>query len=237
MSIEIDEQEDQLAPQSSLRDYLDHALRRKWIIVICLIVPLAVAFAVGSTRHKLYQGNAQVVLSRQNLANALTGIPDPASTTREFQRIVTTQSQIARSEGLAQKVAAAVPEAHTNASTLLSALTVSASRDANLVLFHVSGPDAVIAARLAAEYARQFVAFRHTLDGTSLNEALRTLESQLAPLRRDPVRNAALIDQLTTQRENLRTLLALQTTNAVAIPTPTSSDEIGTSSSGACSSP
>jgi non-specific protein-tyrosine kinase len=229
MNIEIEEQDEQLRPRSTWREYVDLMMRRKWVVAICLIVPLAAAIAVGSTRHEVYQGNAQVVLSRGSLANALTGLPDPAGTTREFQRIVATQAQIARSESLAQAVVEAVPEAGIDYKTLLGRLTVATARDANIVQFHVSGSDPTIAARLAAEYARQFVVFRRGLDGTAIREALTSLETQLKPLRADPVRNAAQIASLQDQQQNLQTLLTLQTANVVAIPTPTSSDAVGTS--------
>src|ERR1700730_5834115 len=62
---------------STLRDYLHVVRRRKWVILAAL-VPLPRA-AVLFSRHqpKKYEASAQVLLSRQNLSNALTGTVDP----------------------------------------------------------------------------------------------------------------------------------------------------------------
>ncbi|HEY6016196.1 MAG TPA: Wzz/FepE/Etk N-terminal domain-containing protein, partial [Gaiellaceae bacterium] len=63
---------------ATLRDYLQVARRRKWIILQAVVlVPLAaVLFSLQQT--PVYQASADVLLSRQNLANTLNGLQDPS---------------------------------------------------------------------------------------------------------------------------------------------------------------
>src|SRR3954471_9032343 len=92
----------------TLRRYLNVAIRRRRVVLICLILPVIAAIAYGSQKEAVYQGGAQVVIGRQNLANALTGTPD-ANQTNNFAEIVKTQEEIARTPTVARRVLAAVP--------------------------------------------------------------------------------------------------------------------------------
>ena len=61
------------AHAATLRDYLHVVRRRKWIILQAVVlVPLA-ALLFSLNQEKLYQAQAQVLLSSQNLAAQLTG--------------------------------------------------------------------------------------------------------------------------------------------------------------------
>ena len=87
---------------ATLRDYLHVARRRKWIIVqAAVLVPLAaVLFSLQQT--PVYQASADVLLSRQNLANTLNGLQDPTLST-QADRIAQTQADIARSPEVAKR--------------------------------------------------------------------------------------------------------------------------------------
>src|SRR3954465_10933627 len=62
---------------STLRDYVAVARRRKWIILQALVLVPVAALLFSLHQQKRYEASAQVLLSRQNLANTLNGIQDP----------------------------------------------------------------------------------------------------------------------------------------------------------------
>src|SRR4051794_14232383 len=122
---------------SALRHYLTIALRRRWLVLACLVMPLGAAVGYSLTQPKLYRGGAQVVLSRQNLANALTNTPDPTSQANDFLRIVQTQADIARSPIVAQRVLRAVRRSGWTFQQFLEHSSVEPKRDADLLVFRV----------------------------------------------------------------------------------------------------
>src|SRR5947209_8667164 len=80
---------------STLRDYLQVARRRKWIIIqAALIVPLA-ALAFSINQQAQYQGSAEVLLSTgPDLSDQLTGTPSYNNTPAD--RLAQTQASLAR---------------------------------------------------------------------------------------------------------------------------------------------
>ncbi|MEJ7786755.1 MAG: polysaccharide biosynthesis tyrosine autokinase [Solirubrobacteraceae bacterium] len=191
--------------------YLQVLRRRKLIFAICLIVPVAAAVAYGLSKSPVYQGSAQVLLSRQNLANALTNTPDPSSQTNNFSQIVQTQASVARSPVVAQRVARAVPTGLTYKDVLANS-SVEANANADILNFKAANGNKKLASRLANAYAREFVAFRRELDTTPLQGALAQLDRRL--MDATAASSEQLISQLTTRDQELRTLIALQTSNA-----------------------
>ncbi len=198
---------------SALRYYLEIARRRKLAVIAAFLTPLGAAVALGFLKPELYQGGAQVVLNRQNLANALTNTPDPASYANDFLRVVQTQAAIARSPDVARRVVRAVPEADLTFRQLISQSTVESQRDTDLLQFRVWHADRRAAADLTTAYAEQFVAYRRQQDTASLQDARAQLDRRLTQLERDAASNRQLISQLAAKEQELRTLEALQTSN------------------------
>src|SRR4029450_3836880 len=58
----------------SLSSYLRVLRRRKWIILACTLAVPAVVYFYSARQPAQYQASAQVYLSSQDLAGALTGI-------------------------------------------------------------------------------------------------------------------------------------------------------------------
>ena len=59
---------------TSLSAYLRVLRRRKWIIIACAIVVPVTAYVLSARQPAQYQASAQVYLSSEDLAGALTGI-------------------------------------------------------------------------------------------------------------------------------------------------------------------
>jgi Mrp family chromosome partitioning ATPase len=201
---------------STLRDYLNVARRRKWIILQAVVIVPVIAVVLSVRHQKLYEAQAQVLLNPVNLANALTGIPD-SSFYQTPDRIAQTQADVARVPDVAIR---AVEKAGIRGRTgygLLASSSVEADPNSNLLIFSVTDTDPLMAERLATAYAREYTTYRHELDTASLAKAVAGVQTRLRTLRAKGEADSALYTTLVGKVEQLRTMEALQTSNASLI--------------------
>jgi polysaccharide biosynthesis transport protein len=197
--------------RSMLRYYLTIIRRRRLVVLLGFVIPVAVA--VGLTVHakKMYQGSASVVISRQSLADQVTATPDPTASAPDFLNVVQTYADSARSTQVADRVVNAVKSAHLTATELLSDSTVSASQDSDILGFNVQSRDPALAQQLSTAYANQFVSYQQQQTNASIVAALAQIDSRLRQAKRTGP--ASLVGTLTSRDQQLRTLEALQTNN------------------------
>lgn len=208
---------------SALRFYLGVLRRRRTAALLGGLIPIALAIAATLHETSLYQGSAQVAINRQNLANALTGTPDPTSQANDFLRVVQTQADIARSPVIAAAVVRQFPQARLTAQGFLSHSVATPLRDADLITFQVSDHDPKLALQLTNAYARQFTEYRRTLDTASIERAKAQIDARLAQLKGQ---NSPLESGLASKSLELQTLETLQTSNAVLTNTATKAAQI-----------
>jgi len=204
------------SPETTLRDYLDVARRRKWIILQALLLVPAAAVAFSLTQTKLYQGTAEVLLSRQNLAAALTGTQDP-NLYQEENRLAQTQTDLAGVPEVARRVLRRTQITDRTAAELLDATAISARTNSDLLQFRVTDRDPAIAASLATAYAQTFTEYRRELDSAPIQRARREVETNLEGLRAEGETRGALYANLVNKLQQLSTLEALQTSNAYVV--------------------
>jgi succinoglycan biosynthesis transport protein ExoP len=198
---------------ATLRDYLQVVKRRKWMIIQAVVlVPLAaILFSLQQT--PMYQATADVLLSRQNLANTLNGIQDPSVYT-QADRLAQTQADLARSPEVARRVLTQLHLTDRTPADFLASSVVSAKQNADILEFTVTDPDRDLAARLARSYATQYRGYRNQLDTAALESARGEVESRIAGLTD---KKGALYASLVEKEQQLRTMEALQTSNATVI--------------------
>jgi polysaccharide biosynthesis transport protein len=201
---------------TSLRDYLNVLRRRRVMIAVVAIVAVAAAVALSLRQDEQYESTAQVLLSRQNLATALTRTPDPSAGQADFSRIVQTQSVVARAPVVADRVVKTlrIPPGELTGGQLLSNSEVEAAENVDVLNFTVRNGDQRRAANLATEYARQYTNYRRELDTAALARAADEVDQQLKRLEQRGETDSQLYANLTDNREQLRTLRTLQTSNA-----------------------
>ncbi len=161
--------EEQARPLT-LAEYLAVLRRRKWIILQTLVLVPAAAVLLSLQQERLYRASAEVLLSRQSLAAALTGTPDPTMA-QDPERFAHTQAALARAPQLAERVIRASGVEGVTGGDLLANSTVTAKPNADLLVFEVTERDPDLAARLATAYAREFTVFRSELDTQNLKQA------------------------------------------------------------------
>jgi tyrosine-protein kinase len=184
---------------STLRDYLQIARRRFWIILaVTVLTVLSVAF-VSARQEKLYQASAKVLVSGFDSSQ-------PAD------RFLQTQADIATAS---PEVARRVRDALGLRTT--PPISVSPKIDSDILIFSSTAPNPRLAARVATMYAQKFRDFQRELATRDIRQALRNVEAEINALgsasARDPTRYRSLLDK----REELQTLEALQTSRAFLV--------------------
>lgn len=209
---------------STLRDYLHVLRRRKWLVLQALVIVPLTAVGLSLQQEKLYEANAEVLISRQNLAATLTGTTDPTAY-QQADRIIETQANLARVRPLAARVVAATGFDGT-AQDFLDRSSVSARQNADLLVFKASDHIPENAERYASVYAQQFKLYRRQLDTAAFVRARTEVSRRLKELAEAGQQASPLYASLSDKEQELRTLEALQTSNAFVVQNADSATQI-----------
>ena len=201
---------------STLHGYVGVIRRRYWIVLTMTGLVTAAAIGFSLLQDARYRGTAEVLLSRQNIASSLTGTPDPTAF-QDAARFAETQADIARVPALAERTLRATGGDPADAPELLDSSEVEAAENSDLLEFRVWADRPVVAAEQATEYARQYTLYRRELDTAAIAGAREELEASLRELRAEGATGTALYESLVEKEQELRTLEALQTSNAFLV--------------------
>ncbi len=197
---------------TTLRDYLRVVRRRKWVIVMAVVLVPAAAVAFSLQQQRLYSASADVLLVQQNLGTQLNGLTDP-TVYQQPDRKAQTQADIARSPEVARRALEAAGMDDRSAENLLAHSSVSAKQNADLLHFSVTDRDPAIAANLANEYGKAFIGYRAELDTAVLLQARGDVDARLKALRRGSAAYEALVEKGNT----VDTMIALASKPAVLV--------------------
>lgn len=171
------------------------------------------ALTVSQLQRERFAASAQVLINRQSIVANITGANDPTAY-GEADRLAQTQAKLARVRLVAERTLRAANVRDRSASDLLGASSVTADPNSDIVRFEVEDHDPALAARLAHEYARQFVVYRRQLDTASYETARARVRAELESLRRtDPGGTSRLYGELASKDQQLQEFSALQTGN------------------------
>lgn len=208
---------------SSVIEYLA-VLRRRAAIVLALTIAVpVVALVLSLLQENTYKASTSVLLSRQSVANQLSGSADVGLQQQSFQQLLTTQAKLARSPKVLGKAvanaAAASPPTVVQVSDLRSRSTAEAEPNSDLLVFSVESSDPRESERLSLAYAQAYVSYRSSLDTSALSAAIADVDQAIRDASRSP-RDARLRSSLATTRQQLETRRALQTANAQVVSKP-----------------
>jgi len=194
----------------TLGDYVAVVRRRKWIVILPLLIVPAAAFLYSAQQDARYEAKSEVWISRSQVTTALTGISNPDTYT-DPSRFAETQSDLARvPEVLTRAVRRSGVRGVTPRSLLLDS-QVTPRSNSDILTFAVENTNSQSAAKLVTAYANAFSDYRLQLSTASLASARADLEANLRKLRKQGMSNTALFRQLDERTHELRTLELLQT--------------------------
>jgi succinoglycan biosynthesis transport protein ExoP len=196
---------------TDLTEFLRIIRRRAWIAVLAVLLIPGGAVYYSLKQQKLYQSDATVLLSRQNLAATISGIPDYSF---YDPSVAQTQAELAKVPEVAERTLRAAGIRDLTAPQLLGETQVIPQKDTDLLTFIVTDGSASRATRLATHYARQYTLYRRDLDTAQIKGALQDVDGRLAELAAQGKRGGEAYKELVRRQQQLQTLEALQTSNA-----------------------
>lgn len=197
-----------------LRDHVRVLRRRMWLILASIALITGCAVFLSLRQPPLYQASSQVLLKYQNLAANLTGIQDFSGVYQDPTRIAETQTKIATSPDVAKLTIKAVGLTGMTPGEFLSHAAVSVEPDSDILDFSFTDRSPGRAARVATEFARQYIVHREELDTAAISLARSEAEQRITELKAANQTNTPLYERLVESDQQLRTMEALQTANA-----------------------
>lgn len=211
---------------STLRVFLRTVRRRKLTVAVTTAVVVLAAITLSLRQGDLFEASAEVFLSRQNLMAVLTDTPDPF-TNQSPDRNAQTQAYLALQPDVARRTLAATNlQRELSLGALLARTRVTPRPNGDLLVFRVRDGDADRAARLATAYAQEFTEYRRELDTAALVQAREDVDRELAGLDAAGSDRGALYSSLVQKQQQLRTMEALQTANAVVVRRAESAEQV-----------
>lgn len=163
------------APQEAdLWSYLRILWRRKWLILLVMVLGGVVAAGFADQETRQYRANADILLqSTSPAASILSPSGGPADLTPAD---VATQIQVATSAPVQQAVAAKLHEPAPQ-------VAVSEIGQTNVLQIAATNPDPAVAAKVANAYANAYVDFRRSQDVKATLSAQSALQAQLSAVQ------------------------------------------------------
>jgi receptor protein-tyrosine kinase len=209
---------------STLRDYAGVLWRRKWLVVIVVVLAVAAAFIASDRQKPVYEASAAVLLRHDNLAGDLTGFPDSGGA-EDAVRVTQTQADLARVPPLAARVVR-VTRVPMTAAELLQNSSVTSKTNSDLLTFSVRHGQPTLATQLATAYAREYTIYRRELDTAAIVRARTEAAKLIATLAAADNTQLSLYSTLVEKVQLLNTMAALQTSNAYLVRPADSADRV-----------
>ena len=199
----------------TLHDYVSVLRRRKWVIILAMVVVPAAAVVFSLRQSPLYSASSDVLMSRQDLAAVLTNTQSNSATLPD--REAATQADIAHTPKVARDVLAALKLKDRTADDLLRLTSVTPSLSSDIISFGATDPDPLLAQKIATQFAITFTQYRSELDTAALKKARAEVISRLDGLRAAKDTKSSYFRLLQDKEQQLSTLEALQTSNATVL--------------------
>ena len=207
---------------ADLGSFVSILFRRKWIIIPFVVLMPLVAWAQSAAGTPRYEASAEVLLNRQS--QSLSGVTDLL--VWQPERVIRTQTSIARLPIIGDRVVSAAG-LDRSAGSFLASSWVGSDEQIDLLTFHVRDTDPALAVTLTNLYARKYLEYRRELDTKALNEALRSVNRQLASLRGQGLSvDSSLYGTLAQKQEQLRSAQTLQASNAFLVREATDAGQV-----------
>jgi Mrp family chromosome partitioning ATPase/capsular polysaccharide biosynthesis protein len=170
----------------TLRDYLSVLWRRKWIILLVVVVATASAFYFSYRQAKVYEANADLIYEKPlDISNPLTGqaYTDPNERNLELQSVgsvLASPDMQSRANGLLKEKGVAVSGFAVSAAPVQNTAAGSASTLANVVRITATSHVAELAKAAANAYASAYIDWRKERVQAQISSGIDALKKKLA---------------------------------------------------------
>lgn len=155
-------------------------VRRNWILVaICVLVAPIVAFLYSKSQTPEYTATASLLFTTQSAEAQLLGLQ---ATDTDPIREAATNLKLASLEALSVRTAEALPNSGLSGQEVHTKVAVSPAGESELIQVSATDPSPALAARLANEFADQFVAFSREIETAKVRRAQQLAEARLDAL-------------------------------------------------------
>ena len=205
---------------STLRHYVQVLGRRKWLVLVPLVLLPVVVLVLTLRQGAFYEASADVFVNRQEAAT--TSVIGETPALDNADRTMQTQVRLARVPTVLERALAVAEETDISRSVLLSNSSVLPQAD--ILRFSVTRPEREDAARLANAYANAFVDYRRELETAGLARTLGELQERLADLEAAGRQGSQLYATLADREQQLESLVALRESNVSVVRTDEAAD-------------
>ena len=199
------------APQHQLAPYVKAIRRRAGLIALVTLAALGVSLALSFTATKQYTATARLFLHQENPVTSIVSNGSDQSPA-DPQRDLNSRVSLITSQTVAQAVIDKLHLQTTTKKLLEEKVSADVDGDTDIAAVAVKDPDPAQAAKIANEFAAEYVANRQESARATILEAARLAQSQLDQLS-PAERNGAQGRELARRARELQINAALQTGN------------------------
>ncbi|HVS85875.1 MAG TPA: hypothetical protein VHD91_09600 [Gaiellaceae bacterium] len=185
----------------TLAGYLRVLRRRKWIVLVALVLAPCAAYFVASREAVRYQATAEVLLGGQSVTT--TGGSSQVSFGPTSSQLTVTMARLPAVAKMAANRLGA--DSQVTPTAILGQTAVGVSPDGTLLWVSATTGDALDAQRIANAYAHAFIAYQAANQNASVAAARRSLERRLT---KTP--SGAVHDSISNALESLDVAQALR---------------------------
>ena len=170
----------------TLRDYLSVLWRRKWIILLVVVVATASAFYFSYRQTKLYEASADLIYEKPlDISNPLTGqgYTDPnerALELRSVGSVLASPDMESRAKAVLKEKGVAVTGIEVSAAPVQDDAAGSTATSGNVVRITATSPYPERAAAAANAYAAAYISWRKERTQLQITTGIDALREELA---------------------------------------------------------
>lgn len=170
----------------TLRDYAAILWRRKWVILLVVVVATASAYAFSAVQTPIYEASADLIYEQDiDVENPLTGESYTNTSERSLQlssvsSVIASPDMVARAGEILEEDGKATTGFTLTSEPVSDSETTTTTSTSNVVRITATGEDAELVAAAANAYAKAYTQWRKQSVRAQIRRAIGVIEDKLA---------------------------------------------------------
>lgn len=203
----------------TITEYFEILRRRKWILLLTVVIAPAVAVSIARSQPKLFTATTDVLLT-----GSATGAQSPLG--GDATSLLQTQEEVAASPGVAGRVVLQTGIRSRSVATVQDEASFAGVGSADVLRIGITDRNPSVAVTLANAYATQYIQYKRELETGFLKRTQGEIEVRMDALRAKGQERSALYAVLAQEDQSLVQAQALQTQSAVVLRRATGAGQI-----------